>query len=89
MIDAVWELRGPDGLSSDILVEVKVNLVEPRLVSSVASQLKALANSRHEQAGVTTTGMLVSTYLEPPGEGAPSGSRDKLRRLNRQHQIHR
>ena len=65
MIDAVWELRGPDGLSSDILVEVKVNLVEPRLVSSVASQLKALANSRHEQAGVTPTGMLVSTYLSP------------------------
>ena len=65
MIDAVWELRGPDGLSSDILVEVKVNLVEPRLVSSVASQLKALANSRHEQAGVTTAKMLVSTYLSP------------------------
>ena len=65
LIDAIWELRDPDGLSSDILVEVKANLVEPRLVSSVASQLKALSNSRYEQAGVTPANMLVSTYLSP------------------------
>ena len=65
MIDAIWELRDPDGLSSDIIVEVKANPVEPRLVGSAASQLKALSNSRYEQAGVTPTGMLVSTYLSP------------------------
>ena len=65
MIDAIWELRDPDGLSSDIIVEVKANPVEPRLVGSVASQLKALSYSRYEQAGATPANMLVSTYLSP------------------------
>ena len=65
MIDAIWELRDPDGTSSDIIVEVKVNLVEPRLVSSVAYRLKALSYSRYKQAGVTPANMLVSTYLSP------------------------
>ena len=65
LIDAIWELRDPDGLSSDILVEVKASLVEPRLVSSVASRLKALSYSRGKQAGVTPANMLVSTYLSP------------------------
>ena len=65
MIDAIWELRDPDGLSSDIIVEVKANPVEPRLVGSAASQLKALSYSRYEQAGATPANMLVSTYLSP------------------------
>ena len=63
LIDAIWELRDPDGLSSDIIVEVKANPVEPRLVGSVASQLKALSYARYEQAGATPANMLVSTYL--------------------------
>ena len=62
---AIWELRGPDGLSSDIIVEVKANPVEPRMVDRIASQLQALSNSRHEQAGVTPACMLISTYLSP------------------------
>ena len=65
MIDAIWELRGPDGLSSDIIVEVKANPVEPRLAGSVASRLKALSYSKHEQAGGPPANMLVSTYLSP------------------------
>ena len=65
MIDAIWELRDPDGLSSDIIVEVKTYPVEPRLVGSVASQLKALSDSRYEQVGATPANMLVSTYLSP------------------------
>ena len=65
MIDAIWELRDPDGLSSDIIVEVKANLVEPRLVSSVVSQLKALSYRRYEQDDATPVNMLVSTYLSP------------------------
>ncbi len=65
MIDAIWELRDPDGLSSDIIVEVKANPVEPRLVDSVASQIKALSYSRYGQTGATTANMLVSTYLSP------------------------
>lgn len=65
MVDTIWELRDPDGLSSDIIVEVKANPVEPRLVDSVASQLKALSCSRYEQDGATPANMLVSTYLSP------------------------
>ena len=65
MIDAIWELRDPDGLSSDIIVEVKANPMEPRLVGSVASQLRALSYSRYEQTGATPANMLVSTYLSP------------------------
>ena len=65
MIDAIWELRDPDGLSSDIIVEVKGNPVEPRLVGSVASQLKALTNSKYGQSDATPANMLVSTYLSP------------------------
>ena len=65
MTDAIWELRGPDGLSSDIIVEVKANPVEPRMVGSVASQLRALSYSKREQAGALPANMLVSTYLSP------------------------
>ena len=63
--DAIWELRDPDGHSSDIIVEVKANPVEPRLVRSVASQLKALSRSMYEQAEATPAYMVVSTYLSP------------------------
>ena len=89
MIDAIWELRDPDGLSSDIIVEVKANPVEPRLVGSAASQLKALTYSMYEQDGATPANLLVSTYLSPLTRERLAESRDKLRRLNRKHQIHR
>ena len=65
MIDAIWELRDPDGLSSDILVEVKVKPVEPRMVGSVAAKLKALSESICEQTGAIPAHMLISTYLSP------------------------
>ncbi len=65
MIDAIWELRGPDGLSSDIIVEVKATPLEPRLVRSVASQVKTLAHSMYEQTEATPACMVVSSYLSP------------------------
>ena len=65
MVDAIWELRDPGGLSSDIVVEVKANPVEPRLVGGVMSQLRELSNSRYEQTGATPAKMLVSNYLGP------------------------
>ena len=65
IFDAIWELRDPEGLSSDIIVEVKANPVEPRQVGSVASQLKALSFPRYEQDGATPANMLVSAYLSP------------------------
>ena len=64
-LDAIWELRDPDGLSSDILVEVKVKPVEPRLVGRVAAQLQARSASRCEQTGTTPAHLLVSAYLSP------------------------
>ncbi len=64
-IDALWEIRDPDGLSSDVIVEVKVSPLEPRLVASVVSQLKALSNLENERGGSPPTFMLVSTYLSP------------------------
>ena len=63
--DAVWEIRDPDGLSSDIIVEVKASPVEPRSVVGLASKLKALSYSRYQQAGAAPVSMLVSTYLSP------------------------
>ena len=65
MIDAIWEIRGPDGLSSDIIVEVKATPVEPRSVRSIASQVKALAHSMYEQTEATPAYMVVSSYLSP------------------------
>jgi hypothetical protein len=65
MADAIWELRGPDGLSSDIIVETKGHPVEPRMVDRIASRLKTLSTARYEQAGAIPVCMLVSTYLSP------------------------
>ena len=65
MIDAIWELRSPDGLSSDIIVEVKANPVEPRMVGNVSSQLKELSSQGYDQTGATTACILVSPYVSP------------------------
>ena len=64
-VDAIWELRDPDGFSSDIIVEVKANPLEPRLVRSVAFQMEALARSMYEQVEATPACMVVSAYLSP------------------------
>lgn len=67
-VDAVLEIRDPHGISTDIIVEVKRNPVEPRLVASVVSQLKSLSFTRFEeigQVGNIPVPMLVSTYLSP------------------------
>ena len=65
MADAIWELRGPDGLSSDIFVEIKVKPVEPRMVNQVAAWLKALSESGYGQVGVVPSFLLVSPYVSP------------------------
>ena len=67
-VDAVLEIRDPDGLSSDIIVEAKTNPVEPRLVSFVASKLKSRLVSMGVEAGEPKARpaiLLVSTYLSP------------------------
>ena len=81
-IDAIWELRDPNGLSTNIIVEVKGNPVEPRLVGSVASQLKALSYPGYEQDGANPANMLVSTYLSPLTRWLePRGTRALFTRL--------
>lgn len=65
LIDAIWELRDPQGLSCDIVVEVKMNPVEPRMVGSVEARLSELSASIFEQTGAIPANMLVSTYLSP------------------------
>ena len=64
IVDAIWEIRAPDGLSSDVIVEVKAKPVEPRLVRGVVSPLKALSNPGNEVTA-TRACMLISTYLSP------------------------
>ena len=64
IVDAIWEIRDPAGFSSDVIVEVKANPVEPRLVRSVVSHLKALSNPENEVTA-TRACMLISTYLSP------------------------
>ena len=63
--DAVWEIRAPDGLSSDVIVEVQAKPLEPTFVGRVVSRLKALSNSGNEQVAAPPAFMLVSSYLSP------------------------
>ena len=65
LVDAIWEIRDPAGVSSDVIIEVKTNPVEPRSVDSVVSQLKALSNSGSKRVAGTPSCMLISTYLSP------------------------
>ena len=65
MIDAIWELRSPDGLSSEIIVEVKANPVEPMFVGNVAARLKELSSQRYDQTSTAPACILVSPYLSP------------------------
>ena len=67
-VDAILEIRDPDGLSSDILLDVKTKPVEPRLVAGIASHLKKLSLSKYDEArqpGALPATMLVSMYLSP------------------------
>lgn len=63
--DAIWQVRDPDGRASDVIVEVRANPVEPRLVGSVVSQLKAWSSAANERGTASPAYMLVSTYLSP------------------------
>ena len=63
--DAIWAIRDPDGLSSDIIVEVRAKPLEPTFVGRVVSQLKAWSNSGNEQVATPPAFMLVSSYLSP------------------------
>ena len=65
IVDAIWEIRDPAGISSDVIVEVKTNPVEPRFVDSVVSKLKVLSNSGSERVADPPACMLISTYLSP------------------------
>ena len=63
--DAIWEIQAPDGLSSDVIVEVRAKPLEPTFVGRVVSRLKALSDSGNEQIAAPPAFMLVSSYLSP------------------------
>lgn len=67
-VDAILEIRAPDGISSEIIVETKLKPVQPSILSSVESHLAASARARREQNGTTGSepvSMLISPYLSP------------------------
>ena len=67
-VDAILEIRAPDGISSEIMVETKLKPVQPNVLSSVESHLEASARARREQNGTTgpePVSMLISPYLSP------------------------
>ena len=67
-VDAILEVKGPHGESSEILVETKTRPVQPNLLANVASRLKASSLARHEhlgKAGPEPVAMLISPYLSP------------------------
>ena len=88
-VDAIWELRDPDGRSSDIMVEAKGMPVGPKMVGSVTAQLKAMSEAICEQTGAIPAHMLVSTYLSPLTRERLTEAGIQLRRLNRKHQVRR
>ena len=67
-IDAILEIRAPDGTSSEIVVETKLKPAQPDVLSRVRSHLEAAKRSRREQIGTVgpePVAMLVSPYLSP------------------------
>ncbi len=68
LVDAILEIRAPDGISSEIIVETKLKPVQPNVLSRVETHLKASARARNEQvgtAGPKPVAMLISPYLSP------------------------
>ncbi|MXZ69830.1 MAG: hypothetical protein F4Z17_12900 [Acidimicrobiia bacterium] len=66
--DAILEIRDPDGLSADILLEVKIAPLEPRLVADVASRLRGTSLTGYdgdERPDAAPVLMVVSPYLSP------------------------
>ena len=65
MADAIWELRDPEGLASDIVVQVKESPLEPRMVRRMSSQLKELSYARYGRTSTSPAFILISNYLSP------------------------
>ena len=66
--DAILEIRDPDGLSTDIFLEVKIAPLEPRLVADVASRLRVTSLPGYdgdERPDAAPVPMVVSPYLSP------------------------
>ena len=64
-VDAMLQIRDPQGLSAAIAVEVRTRPVEPRLVSHIAETLREMTDLREEDAepGTPPVPMLVSSFL--------------------------
>ena len=67
-IDALWEIQDSLGVSTTVVVEVKVNPVQPNLVSFVSEKLWQLTYSVEEEYGnsdATPVPFLISSFLSP------------------------
>ena len=67
-IDATWEIQDFQGVSTPVVVEVKVNPVQPNLVSFVSEKLRVLTYSVEKEfgnSGATPVPLLISSFLSP------------------------
>ena len=65
-VDAILQIRDPQGLSAAIVVEVRTRPVEPRLVSYIAETLRGmtdLGGGEDARPGTPPVTMLVSSFL--------------------------
>ena len=67
-VDATWEIEDPQGLSAPVVVEVKVNPVQPNFISFISGQLRQLTDSLSDEKGdysVAPIPLLISSFLSP------------------------
>ena len=65
-VDAILQIRDPQGLSATIVVEVRTRPVEPRLVSYIAEtlrEMKGVGGREDAKPGAAPVPMLVSSFL--------------------------
>ena len=66
--DATWEIQDPHGVAALVVVEVKVNPIQPNLISFISEQLRKLAESLSEENGNfngAPVPLLLSSFLSP------------------------
>ena len=67
-IDAIFEIKDPQGSSAEIIVESKSNPPEPRLISYITAQLRGMSFARYEEIGAVGAlpiPLLVSSFISP------------------------
>jgi len=66
--DETWEIQDPQGVSSLVVVEVKVNPVQPNYINIISDKLLQLADSPSDRRGYydnDSIPLLISSFLSP------------------------